>query len=62
MTYSWFQLKRKGAFKGTLVIQTFASHYTATLGAERIPTLGDPPQPSIALSLSAAAVSILMLY
>jgi hypothetical protein len=52
-----FQMKRRGIFGGSLVIQTLTAHYTATSGAVDVPSIGNPDHPSVALALSACVVS-----
>jgi len=48
----------RGLFHGPMVLQTFATHYTAILGAVKVPTFHKHAmEPHCALSLAAAAVS-----
>jgi hypothetical protein len=50
----------KGLFHGPFVLQTFAAHFTAIVGAVKVPSIGSgaspSKQPTAALAMSAAAV------
>lgn len=48
-------MKRRGAFFGPLILQTFAAHLVAIRGARTIPHM-EPQQPIGALAMAAVAV------
>ena len=49
-------MKQKGIFHGSLVLQTFATHFAAVCGAISVLSLSNPGNPKCALALIAIVV------